>query len=194
MNPNKIVEQYQTLRTDKVIKYDELDQGFILRANPEVTKVLRQIVKYGSITTKLKNDLNLHVTPKKSKKDKKKKKNKEPIDPAPAEDVEMAGVGEPPKEEPVIEEAPKIEPSIPEPEQDTPVSLELINLDSTKRLYGVKLNNTVFLGTLVDLPCIIEAMKTLDYFNFYKSQDASQMLYVHNKRIDNWDRLKQDEL
>jgi len=25
VNPNKIVEQYQTLRTDKVIKYDELD-------------------------------------------------------------------------------------------------------------------------------------------------------------------------
>lgn len=162
VNPNKIVEQYQTLRTDKVIKYDELDQGFILRANPDVTKVLRQIVKYGSITQKLKNDLNLHVAPKKSKKDKKKKKNKEP---APAEDVEMAGEEEPPKDQPIIEEAPKIEAQ----DEDTPVSLELINLDSTKRLYGVKLNNSVFLATLVDLPCIIEAMKTLDYFNFYKS-------------------------
>jgi len=140
-----------------------------------VTKVLRQIVKYGSITSKLKNDLNLHIVPKKSKKDKKKKKNKEPVDPvdpvdpAPAEDAEMAGAEEPPKDEPIIEEAPKPEAPIPEPEQETPVSMELINLDSTKRLYGVKLNNTVFLATLVDLPCIIEAMKTLDYFNFYKS-------------------------
>jgi hypothetical protein len=97
VNPNKIVEQYQTLRTDKVIKYDELDQGFILRANPEVTKVLRQIVKYGSITAKLKNELNLHVVPKKSKKDKKKKKNKEVAESAPGEDAEMAG-DEPPKE------------------------------------------------------------------------------------------------
>jgi TATA-binding protein-associated factor Taf7 len=63
-----------------------------------------------------------------------------------------------------------------------------------KRLYGVKLNNTVFLATLVDLPCIIEAMKTLDYFNFYKSQDASQMLFVHKKRIENWDRLKPEDV
>jgi hypothetical protein len=109
INPNKIVKQYQTLSTDKVIKYDELDQGFILRANPEVTKVLRQIVKYGCITSKLKKELNLNLIPKKSKKDKKKKKNKEhaePVEPAelaPEGDVEMAAPEEAPKEEPVVE-------------------------------------------------------------------------------------------
>jgi TATA-binding protein-associated factor Taf7 len=63
-----------------------------------------------------------------------------------------------------------------------------------KRLYGLRLNNTVFLATLVDLPCIIEAMKTLDYFNFYKSQDAAQMLYVHPTKLDNFDTMLKDEL
>jgi TATA-binding protein-associated factor Taf7 len=37
---------------------------------------------------------------------------------------------------------------------------------------------------LVDLPCIIEAQKTLDFNTFYKSCDASQMMYVHNKYLD----------
>lgn len=49
------------------------------------------------------------------------------------------------------------------------MSLELINYDKDKRLYGVKVNRMVYFATLVDLPCIIEAMKTLDNFNFYKS-------------------------
>ena len=48
-----------------------------------------------------------------------------------------------------------------------------------RRLYGLKLKNTLYFATLVELPCIIEAMKTLDYFNYFKSQDASQLLYVH---------------
>ena len=42
----------------------------------------------------------------------------------------------------------------------------------------------MYLGSLVDLPCIIEAQKTLDYNTFYKSCEASQMLYVHNKSLD----------
>ena len=49
------------------------------------------------------------------------------------------------------------------------MDFELINYDREKRLFGVKLNRVVYLATLVDLPCIIEAMKTLDNFNFYKS-------------------------
>ena len=53
-------------------------------------------------------------------------------------------------------------------------------------MYGLKLQDTVYLATLVDLPCIIEAMKTLDFTNFFISQDASQMLYVHSKKIDNF--------
>jgi len=62
--------------------------------------------------------------------------------------------------------------------------MDLVNPDKTKRLYGVKLNSIVYFATLVELPCIIEAMKTLDNFNFYKSQDASQMLYVHPVKVD----------
>ena len=49
------------------------------------------------------------------------------------------------------------------------VSIELINFSQMKRLFGLRIDDTVFLATLVDLPCIIEAMKTLDYYNFYKS-------------------------
>ena len=62
--------------------------------------------------------------------------------------------------------------------------MEMINLDVKARRYGIRLGTVIYLATLVDLPCIVEAMKTLDYFNFFKSQDASQMLYVHPKKID----------
>lgn len=40
--------KYKTLKTDEVIKYDKLDQGFILRANPEVTELLRRMIKDGT--------------------------------------------------------------------------------------------------------------------------------------------------
>ncbi len=36
-----------------------------------------------------------------------------------------------------------------------------------------------FPATLVDLPTIIEALKTLDYKTVFKSTDVSQMLLVH---------------
>ena len=48
-------------------------------------------------------------------------------------------------------------------------SLEIINFDKTRRLYGLKIGSYVHLATLTNLPCIIETMKTLDNFNFYKS-------------------------
>ena len=33
----------------KVIKYDELDKGFILRAgSPEIARLLKRVIKYGS--------------------------------------------------------------------------------------------------------------------------------------------------
>ena len=53
------------------------------------------------------------------------------------------------------------------------MDMEMINFCAEKRRYGVRLGKVIYLATLVDLPCIIEAMKTLDYFNFFKSQDAS---------------------
>ena len=49
------------------------------------------------------------------------------------------------------------------------LDMEMINLDKDKRRYGIRLGNVIYLATLVDLPCIIEAMKTLDYFRFFKS-------------------------
>ena len=57
--------------------------------------------------------------------------------------------------------------------EDEKMNLEIISLDQQKRRFGLKINQTIFLATMVDLPCIVEAMKTLDNFNFYKSQDAS---------------------
>ena len=39
------IVNYHTLRTDKVIRYDELDSGFILRANQEMTLILRKIIR-----------------------------------------------------------------------------------------------------------------------------------------------------
>ena len=36
------------------------------------------------------------------------------------------------------------------------------------------------------MPCILEAQKTLDYNTFYKSCDASQMMYVHNTVLENY--------
>ena len=38
---------YKTLQTGKVIRYDELDKGFILRANEQVTYELRYFIRMG---------------------------------------------------------------------------------------------------------------------------------------------------
>jgi TATA-binding protein-associated factor Taf7 len=81
-----------------------------------------------------------------------------------------------------------------EEDANNEVAVELINLSQMKRLYGLRIDDTVFLATLVDLPCIIEAMKTLDYYNFYKSQDAAQMLYVHPKKIEGFEDMPQSEI
>lgn len=43
---------YQTLQTPRVIRYDELDQGFILRANGEVTGILRQYIRSAEMPKK----------------------------------------------------------------------------------------------------------------------------------------------
>ena len=63
-----------------------------------------------------------------------------------------------------------------------------------KRTHGLTLNNKLYLCTLADLPCIIEAQKTLDYSTFYKSCDASQIMYVHNTCLDNMQGRTQEEV
>jgi transcription initiation factor TFIID subunit 7 len=35
------------------------------------------------------------------------------------------------------------------------------------------------MATMLDLPCVLESQKTLDFVNFFKSNDISQMIYVH---------------
>jgi TATA-binding protein-associated factor Taf7 len=46
------------------------------------------------------------------------------------------------------------------------------------------MDKKLYLASLVDLPCIIEGQKTLDYKTFYKSCDAAQLMYVHNVYIE----------
>lgn len=58
--------------------------------------------------------------------------------------------------------------------------ISLTLLDPSKRCYGLTIEDKIYLASLVDLPCIIEAMKTLDYKTYYKSCDAAQMMYIHN--------------
>ena len=72
--------------------------------------------------------------------------------------------------------------------------LSLTLLDPMKRTHGLTLNNKLYLCTLADLPCIIEAQKTLDYSTFYKSCDASQIMYVHNTCLDNMQARTQEEV
>lgn len=55
--------------------------------------------------------------------------------------------------------------------------------DSRKMLF--KINNEIHPITILDLPCIIEGNKTIDYKTFYKSSDISQMFYVHEDKFDN---------
>lgn len=46
----------------------------------------------------------------------------------------------------------------------------------------------------MDLPCIIEAQKTLDYKTFYKSCDAAQMMYIHNTFLESIESRTQQEV
>jgi len=51
-----------------------------------------------------------------------------------------------------------------------------IDIDTETRKGSVKFDNEIFKARLVDLPCIIESLKTLDKKTFYKSSDICQML------------------
>ena len=76
--------------------------------------------------------------------------------------------------------------------------MDIFMLDERKRCFGFQdySNNCLYLCSLVEMPSIIEAMKTLDYNTFYKSVDAAQMLYVHGEPqvapIENADKLSMD--
>eukprot|EP00826_Nyctotherus_ovalis_P066343 TRINITY_DN9799_c0_g1_i4.p1 TRINITY_DN9799_c0_g1~~TRINITY_DN9799_c0_g1_i4.p1 ORF type:complete len:217 (-),score=71.43 TRINITY_DN9799_c0_g1_i4:41-691(-) len=51
--------------------------------------------------------------------------------------------------------------------------------DIDMRFFRVQINENEYPATLVDLPTIIEAHKTLDYKTIFKSVDVGQMLLVH---------------
>mmetsp|Transcript_31989 Transcript_31989/g.55138 ORF Transcript_31989/g.55138 Transcript_31989/m.55138 type:complete len:188 (-) Transcript_31989:2154-2717(-) len=46
------------------------------------------------------------------------------------------------------------------------------------RVFEVQVEAQTYYGVLLDLPCIIESQKTLDYINYFKSADISQMLFI----------------
>ena len=60
--------------------------------------------------------------------------------------------------------------------------------------YRLQIDNRIFLCSLVDLPCIIEGQKTLDFKTFYKSTDVSQLLFIHNKCIEDTDQKQPDDI
>ena len=52
------------------------------------------------------------------------------------------------------------------------------------KCFRVLIEDKLYLATLVDLPTLIEAQKTLDFRTFFKATDVSQMLYIHNRSLD----------
>ena len=65
--------------------------------------------------------------------------------------------------------------------------LDLIPLDREKRIYVLRIgndNSLMYYSTLCDLPTITEAMKSLDMTTFYKSCDVTQLMYVHNVKVE----------
>jgi len=43
----------------------------------------------------------------------------------------------------------------------------------------VRVDNQEFVASLLDLPTISETYRTVDRINLFKSNDVSQMIYVH---------------
>ena len=64
-----------------------------------------------------------------------------------------------------------------------------MTLDESRKLVFLE-NNTYHPAVLLDYPCVIEGQKTLDNKTFYKTGDICQMLYVHEKKVDSIDEIK----
>jgi TATA-binding protein-associated factor Taf7 len=92
------------------------------------------------------------------------------------------------------------------PEEKSTTNIQIIesndNMDNLTRKLIFKLNDTLLPMTIVDLPSIIEAKKTIDYKTFYKSSDISQMMFVHDKEyklsseveLENFNPFKRDHI
>lgn len=67
------------------------------------------------------------------------------------------------------------------PEKDPIKERLFIEMDSETRKGRVKFDDEIFEARLVDLPCIIESLKTTDRKMFYKTADICQMLVCKAK-------------
>jgi hypothetical protein len=67
-----------------------------------------------------------------------------------------------------------------------------MDLEESRKLI-FKVGDTMLPITILDLPSIIEAKKTIDYKTFYKSSDISQMMFVHDKefKLNNEEDIEQ---
>eukprot|EP01017_Pseudomicrothorax_dubius_P037194 TRINITY_DN541_c0_g1_i4.p1 TRINITY_DN541_c0_g1~~TRINITY_DN541_c0_g1_i4.p1 ORF type:complete len:154 (-),score=30.22 TRINITY_DN541_c0_g1_i4:294-755(-) len=69
--------------------------------------------------------------------------------------------------------------------EEAPPTLELTPFfalddeNSESLRFKFKFGDFSSFGTLVDLPTITESAKSLDFINFFKSNDVTQMVYVH---------------
>ena len=66
-------------------------------------------------------------------------------------------------------------------------SESISNVDNSRKMI-FNFNGELHPITILDLPCHIEAEKTIDYKSYYKGADICQMMYVHD------DKLKQEEV
>lgn len=64
-----------------------------------------------------------------------------------------------------------------------------MTLDESRKLI-MKVEGELHPATLLDFPCVIESQKTMDYKTFYKAGDISQMLYVHEAKIDRIEEIR----
>lgn len=65
-------------------------------------------------------------------------------------------------------------------------SESISNVDNSRKMI-FNFNGELHPITILDLPCHIEAEKTIDYKSYYKGADICQMMYVHD------DKIKQEE-
>lgn len=63
---------------------------------------------------------------------------------------------------------------------DTAIAITPISYlgEESFRIFEVQLDSALYYGVLLDLPCIIESQKTLDWINYFKSSDICQMLLI----------------
>lgn len=56
-----------------------------------------------------------------------------------------------------------------------------MKIDNEKEIskFSFKFNDFESKASILELPCVIESHKTLDSVNLFKSNNISQMLYVH---------------